>query len=44
MFVNAEWQKSRYARANIGENHVEGMVTRQHFWTQVERVVKAIKP
>ncbi|XP_073098732.1 uncharacterized protein [Elaeis guineensis] len=44
MFVSAEWQESRYARAGTDESHVENLVTSQSFWQQTEKVVKAIKP
>jgi hypothetical protein len=44
MFVSAEWQESRYARAGTEESHVENLVTSQSFWQRAEKIVKVIKP
>ncbi|XP_073099464.1 uncharacterized protein [Elaeis guineensis] len=44
MFVSAEWQESRYARAGTDGSHVENLMTSQSFGQQAEKVVKAIKP
>ncbi|XP_073112023.1 uncharacterized protein [Elaeis guineensis] len=44
MFVSAEWQESRYARADTDGSHVENLVTSQSFWQRAEKIVKASKP
>ena len=44
MFVNAEWQESRYARAGTEESRMENLVTSQSFWQWADKIVKVIKP
>ena len=44
MFVNVEWQKSRYVRTNTEESHVKKLVMSQSFWQWANKIVKAIKP
>uniref|UniRef100_A0A8N4EZK5 Uncharacterized protein LOC114913722 n=1 Tax=Elaeis guineensis var. tenera TaxID=51953 RepID=A0A8N4EZK5_ELAGV len=44
MFVSAEWQESRNARADTDRSHVENLVMSQSFWQRAEKIVKAIKP
>ena len=44
MFVNAEWQESRYVRVNTEGSTIENLAMRKTFWQPAEKIVKAIKP